>query len=243
MLTAIVLTRNEEKHIQRCLQSLAFCDQIIVIDDGSNDQTASIVQKMGARFLSRKINGDFAAQRNSADNHVDHGWILHIDADEEVSTQLSREIQNVIAQNNYAALFIKRVDIFLGKQLRHGELAKAAQKGFLRLYKKGVGQWEGSVHERFVTSASTDQLMTPLIHYAHVSVSDFLQAINCYSTLRAHELKKKGMQTNIFQLLVYPPAKFIYTFFVKGGWMDGKEGFIYSFLMSFHSFLVRAKMY
>ena len=127
--------------------------------------------------------------------------------------------------------------------MRHGEVRTSYQKGFIRLVKKGSGAWHGKVHEVFHPHVAAGQLTTPMIHDAHDGIAGFLQDINFYSTVRAHELYDKGVTSGLLDLTVRPFSKFIYTFFVLQGFRDGAAGFVYSFMMSFHAFLVRGKMY
>lgn len=263
MLSAVVLAQNEEKNIERCLQSLKFCDEILVIDDNSTDKTIDIAKKHGATVYIRALKDDFSSQRTFAQQKAKHEWILYIDADEVVSEKLQSEINAIfqdkreeIKENNYknptnyqlpatdcSAFYIRRRDHFWGKPVIHGELSTAYNTGFIRLVKKGAGEWRGEVHETYMTAMPTRRLDGFIEHYPHQSITSFLEEVNHYSTLRAKELYHAGHQPSVVELLLYPGGKFLYTYFLKQGFRDGAAGFVYSFLMSFHSFLVRAKLY
>lgn len=243
MLTAAILTHNDEKRIERCLKFLKFCDEIVIIDDNSTDTTRELARKYSVKLTKQPLENDFAAQRNRLLEQATGEWLLFIDPDEEVTTELSNEIKAILKEPKYDVYFLKRVDFFWGRPIKYGELSTASKKGFIRLVKKGSGSWKGKVHEEFVTEKPAGQLYNPLQHYPHETISEFIERVNFYSTIRAQELYKKGKKTSIWSITFFPFGKFIYTYFFKLGFTDGAEGFIYSFMMSFHSFLVRSKLY
>ncbi len=245
-LSAIVLTHNSEKMLDQCLASISFCDEIVIADDNSTDSTVAIAQKYTQKIVSHQVQDDFAAQRNWVMGQATHDWILFVDSDEVVTPELQNEIKALqVEQNKETTCYrIKRVDMFMGEKLSQGELSGAAQKGIIRLVRKATGSWKGIVHEEWVLAAGTSiTLQNALIHYPHPTIADFLRTVNRYSTLRAKELFAAKKSVNGFDLLAYPFGKFFLTYFLKGGFQDGAGGFIYSFMMSFHSFLVRAKLF
>lgn len=246
MLSVAILAKNEGDKLSRCLKSVRFADEIIVIDDESTDKTAQIAKEGGAKVLARKSNGNFASQRNYALQEAKGDWVLLVDADEEITPQLAVEVRRVTEKETddaFSAYYIRRRDFFWNKELLWGETRSAWQKGIIRLVKKNSGSWEGLVHEVFVPTAKTGVLKSFINHYAHRSIADFLASVNFYSTLRAEELHKKNKKTNILAIFLFPFGKFFYTYFIKLGFRDGAAGFVYSFMMSFHSFLVRSKLY
>lgn len=244
-LSAVILTKNEERDLTRCLKSLTFCDEVIVIDDESTDQTVEIAKQYKSKVFRRKLGSDFSSQRNFILDKAKGDWLLFIDADEVVTEELQNEIKQILhdEKNSQSVYYIKRRDIFWGKQVTHGEVRKAFKKGIIRLVRKNSGKWYGSVHEEFRAHGSSGRLHGYLDHYAHDSIKSFLYHINAYSTIRATELWKSGKRSNILELVAYPFGKFIYTYFILLGFLDGVGGFCYSFMMSFHSFLVRAKLF
>lgn len=242
MISAIVLTKNEEKNIAACLESISWCDEIIVIDDNSEDKTVEIAKKLGAKVSIRSLQDNFASQRNFGLEQAKGDWILFLDADERISQALWYEI---MAKTNapfspYAGYYIKRTDTMWGKQLKYGETGNIK---ILRLAKKDTGRWEGSVHEIWKVKGKTDILQNALMHYPHQSVKEFLHEINYYSDLRAQELRKKKVSVSWFTIILYPKAKFILNYIFKGGFLDGLPGLIFAFMMSLHSFLVRGKLW
>lgn len=244
-LSAVVLTHNSEKTIERSLAGLAFCDEIIVADDNSTDNTVAVAQKFTQKIWQHPLNGDFSAQRNWVMGQTAHDWVLFVDSDEIVTPELQNEIKNLpLEQNKDTVCYrLKRIDMFMGQKVTHGELAKAAHQGIIRLVRKGTGSWNGAVHEEWVASGNVGTLINPLFHEPHQSIAEFLREVNMYSNLRAKELYKAKKKTSWFELLAFPFGKFFYTYFIKMGFLDGPPGFIYSFMMSFHSFLVRAKLF
>lgn len=252
MLTCVIIAKNEEKTIERAIASVGFCDEIIVVDDNSTDKTALVAAHAGATILTHVLDNDFAAQRNYALEKAEGDWILYIDADEEVSAELGKEIVETIESDRHSlekeryrttAYYIKRRDVLWGRTLKYGELASTYHTGIIRLVQKKSGSWVGTVHETFKPTGHVGRLSSYLNHTPHQTIAEFLNDVNFYSGIRADELYAKHQKTSAFSIMAYPFAKFIYTYFIKFGFLDGTEGFIYSFMMSFHSFLVRAKLY
>jgi len=243
MISAVVLTHNSEKTLKRTLTSVKFCDEILIVDDGSNDNTLGIAKKYTDHIIHRTLSDNFAKQRNFAMAEAKNEWVLFVDADEEVSHELSDEIKKNINKNDFVSYYIKRRDHFWGRELHHGEVEEAYKDGFIRLMKKNTGKWVGEVHEEFVTDKPTGQLSFYLDHFPHPTLSEFIAEINRYSTLRSKELLKESYNPSIIEIMFVPIGKFMYTYFLKLGFLDGPPGFVYSFFMSFHSFLTRAKAY
>ncbi len=243
-LSAVILTKNEEKNIRRAIKSVDFCDEVLIVDDYSEDKTVEQAKKLGARVFLNHLNDDFSKQRNFAMESAKGEWVLFIDADEIVSVELKHEIKRTLYLTvPEIAYYIKRRDWFWGREVIHGEVASAAQYGIIRLVKKGSGRYAGQVHEEFKPNGPTGILINYLDHYPHQTLTEFINGVNKYSTLRAQELVQKEVRDNIVVTIMYPFGKFFYTYFVKRGFLDGAAGFVYSFMMSFHSFLVRAKSY
>lgn len=246
LLTAVVLAHNEAENLKRCLRSLSFVTEIVVVDDNSTDSTTKIAEEYNANVVKRALEDDFAAQRNAAEAIAQQDWLLYIDADEEVSQALAESIEIALDQKEQAqAYYLHRRDFYAGHELRFGEVRDVRDQGLIRLVKKGSGHWVNAVHEEFIIKKehSTGELRGFINHYPHPSLSLFLSDINHYSTLRARELTQKRNKIGVTEILLYPLGKFLYTYFWLQGYRDGVTGFTYSFMMSFHSFLVRAKLY
>lgn len=240
-ISAIILTKNEEANIQDCMKSVAWCDEIIVIDDNSTDKTVTKAQKMGAKVISHSLENDFSKQRNFAIEHATKDWILFIDADERVPKELADEIKNLLkASADVTGFYIKRHDYMWGKFLKYGETGNLY---LLRLAKKNTGKWIGRVHESWAALGKVGELRYPLLHFPHATVGEFLFEINFYSTLRAQELKSQHIKTSWMGIITYPKAKFIQNYFLRLGFLDGTPGLILALMMSMHSFLVRGKLW
>ena len=242
MISAIVLTKDEEKNIDACLDSLSWCDERIVIDDYSQDKTVDLAKKKGARVFTHSLQNDFAEQRNFGLSKAKGDWVLFVDADERVSSALWYEIMQHINESlvDVSGFYIKRLDTMWGQILRHGETGNIK---LLRLAKKDAGRWVGKVHEAWKVNGKTATLQNHLEHYPHPSVGHFLSEINFYTDLRAQELFKKKTTTNWFLIMLYPKSKFVLNYFIKRGFMDGLPGFVFAMMMSLHSFLVRSKLW
>jgi glycosyltransferase involved in cell wall biosynthesis len=250
MISAIVLTKNEEKNIKKCLKSLhQLVDEIIVIDDFSHDKTVKIAQDLGAKVYQRKLNNDFSCQRNFGLQKAKGKWVFFLDADERVSSRLKAEILKNLDITLYdrgklyqgvVGFELKRKDKFLGKWLRFGETGGLK---LVRLARKEAGKWQRPIHEVWQLKGQTAKLKNPLIHEKELTLDEFLKKIDRYSSLRAKELYKKRVRTNAFLIMAYPVGKFWQNYFFRLGFLDGQPGLVMAVMMSLHSFLVRAKLY
>lgn len=251
-LSAVILTKNEEKNVERCLRSISFCNEIIVVDDYSTDNTKNEIlkiknqnDKLNIKIFEKHLNNDFAAQRNFGLSKASNDWVLFVDADEEVSEELKKEIIGLVPPKagDINAYYLRRRDYFWNQELKYGEIKKVRDQGIVRLVKKNSGTWMGSVHEVFHSAKNIGQLECFLNHYPHPTLKEFINDVNYYSDIRAEELFNRGTKTNILEIIFFPFCKFIYNYFFNLGFLDGPAGFTYAFMMSFHSFLVRAKLY
>lgn len=246
MISTVVLTKNEEKNIVDCLESILFCQEIIVIDDNSTDRTREIVESYikinpKIKLFTRELGTNFSAQRQFGIDKSKFDWILFVDADERISKELAEEIRENIENNsNLGGFLIPRKDVMWGKMLMHGETGNIK---LLRLFNKNYGKLVGSVHEAWQSQKPVGRLINFITHYPHPTISEFLGEINFYTDIRAQELLKKKTKVNFVSIILYPKAKFFKNYFLKMGFLDGIEGFVHALLMSFHSFLVRGKLW
>lgn len=238
MISAVVLTKNEQENISDCLKSLKWCDEIIVIDDYSVDKTVKMAQTLGAKIYRRHLDNDFAGQRNFGLEKARGKWVLFVDADERISEALTAEIQSKVLSIKYNGFYLKRLDYFGGRWLKHGETATVR---LLRLAKKGAGEWQREIHETWSFNKAQDkkigELKNPLLHYPHQTISEFLDRINFYSDLHA---KNKPC---FWKIIFYPPLKFLQNYFWRLGFLDQEPGLIVALMMSLHSFLAQGKNY
>ena len=239
-ISAIILAKNEEENIKECLKGLKWCNELIVIDDYSEDKTAKIAKDLGAKVYRRSLNNNFAAQRNFGLSRTKGEWVFFVDADERVSPVLASEIKEKTRGRKYNGFFLKRQDYFGRKKLNHGETSKVR---LLRLGRKDSGSWQREVHETWLIKGKAGELNNPLLHYPHQTISEFLKEINFYSTLHAKALSKEGVKGNLWRIVFYPLAKFLQNYFLRLGFLDRMPGFIVASMMSWHSFLAQSKLY
>lgn len=245
MISAVILTKNEEQNIKKCLESIRWCDEIIIIDDNSFDRTLEIAKKYKTIIYTNHLNNDFSTQRNLGLSKAKNEWVLFVDADEIVSDALAYEISNAVElkdQNlrNFSGFYIKRLDRIWNKTLRHGETGNIQ---LLRLGKKSFGIWEGKIHEKWKINGLVGKLTNPILHYPHQNLDGFLNEINFYTDIRASELKDKKTKVFFLSILLYPLGKFVINYIFKRGFLDGMQGLVFALSMSVHSFLVRGKLW
>ncbi len=239
MLTAIILTKNEEKNIERCINSLAFCDEVVVVDDESSDNTVLLAKKLPAKVLRHKME-NYGAQRNWAIEQVKSSWIFFVDADEVVTEELGVSIQELVQKNDANGYMVHRVDYIWNHKFKYGDVGNV---WILRLARRGAGTWQGAVHETWKIDGRVAKLKGELSHYPNQTIVEFLKHINGYSTLKAKDFYEHGKKTNIFEIVLGPIWIFIKLYILKLGALDGIYGFIHAMLMSFYMFLVAGKLY
>lgn len=239
-IAAVILHHGEASSLERVLSEVSGADEIIVVHDGPEIPTAlkAVLGKYPAQVFARKLNNDFSAQRNFGLSKVNSDWTLFVDQDESVSPELWEEIRSEITQTMSKSFWISRRDIFLGQKLQHGE---TGQMQLLRLgrTKLGIGKWQRSVHEVWDVSAPHGFLRNPLWHVSSVTVTEFLQKLNGYAALEPGNRSPLSRRKVLFQLVFYPPGKFLQAVIWRSGWRDGARGWIHAFLMAYYSLIVR----
>lgn len=240
MISAVVLTHNSKATLEATLTSLAWCDEIVVVDDDSTDSTENIAQRFHVRFIPHKLAKDFAAQRNFGLSEARGEWVLFVDADEVVSDGLAGELKTAAASNVVDGYYLKRQDELWGRVLRHGETTSVR---LIRFARKGAGRWQRPVHEVWDVHGYTRTLEHPLLHFPHPNVRQFLKDINDYSTANAQYFYDKGVRVSWVTIVAYPTAKFIQNYILRLGFLDGMPGAVIAIMMSFHSFLTRGKLW
>jgi len=243
MISAVILTHNNQEMIGDVLDTLKWCDERIIVDDNSTDKTLEVVKPYNATVIQHVLVDDFAAQRNIGLGKAKGEWVLFVDSDELVPVALQKEILKAIRQqaDRVQGYYISRKDILFGRELKYGETANVK---LLRLAKKtAAGTWERKVHETWNVQGSVAYLTTPLLHYPHESISQFLRQINRYTTINARVFYNERKRVSSWQIIAYPIAKFIQNYLFRLGFLDGVAGFVIAMMMSFHSFLTRGKLW
>lgn len=241
LISAVVIAKDEADNIKRTLNSLTFCDEVIVIDDNSKDTTSEIAKKSGAKVFLRNLNGDVSGQMNFGMSKAKNEHVLFIDADEEVTEVLRKEIlQNLEAVGNKSNYQMKRIDCIWGKWVLYGEVGAFRST---RLVHKNSGEWARAVHQSFRSDLPITELQNPILHYPHQTLSGFVSHINFWSTLHAIENLREGKRSNLLKIILWPIAHFMRNYIFRLGFMDGLHGFMYALIMAIHSFLAWSKQY
>jgi glycosyltransferase involved in cell wall biosynthesis len=238
-ITATIITFNEERNIARVIESLRCCDEILVLDSGSNDRTAEIATKLGARVEEASWHG-YAAQKNIATELAAHDWILALDADESLSEALEAEIWQIKKSGPaFDGYTVPRLAQYLGRWILHSGWYPDRK---VRLFNRKKAKWVGDfVHESVVVEGRVGHLQSNLLHFTCNSLSEHLKSMDGYTTLAAQEIVARGRVPGLAQLLFDPPWTFIQTYFLKLGFMDGAEGLAIAYMAAFYNFVKYSK--
>jgi glycosyltransferase involved in cell wall biosynthesis len=224
-LSAIVITRNEEAMIRRCLESVAWADEIVVMDSGSTDATLEICRELGARV---HVTADWPGpgpQRNRAIDAASGDWVLALDADEWVTTELRREIEEVMRAPDAAVAFaIPRLSSYCGRYMRHGGWWPDY---IARLFRRGKARFAGGiVHDRLVAEGATGKLRSHLMHEPFTDMGEVLQKVNSYSSWGAQALAGEGRRCGLATAIGHGLWAFFRTYVLRHGFLDGREGLL-----------------
>lgn len=228
-LSVAIITLNEAVNLPRTLASLRLANEVVVVDSGSTDATAEIAEQAGARLIEEPWKG-FARQKNSAIAHTTGDWVLSLDADEEVSAELAREIEALLAGvPAFGAYRIPRLNHFLGRPLRHGGYWPDPK---LRLFRRGAARFEDRpVHETMRADCTVGQLRGHLIHHCYPTLDEYIEHMNRYSRASAEMLVAAGRTSRslpvfVWNALLNPGATFLYNYVFRLGFLDGREGLL-----------------
>lgn len=240
-LSVAIITLNEEENLNRTLASVAWADEIVVLDSGSTDRTAAIAATRGARFVTERWRG-FAAQKNRALDLCSSDWILSLDADEVVTPELAASIQRVLAARASDTVYsVARRNHFLGRWMRRGGYYPDRK---LRLFRRGMARFrETPVHETLSTRCTVVPLDGDLLHSAYPTLTAYLEHMEHYSTLGAEIAVARGRigkswHSFLNGVLLNPLATFLYNYVLRLGCLDGREGLL---LHLYHSTYVSWK--
>jgi glycosyltransferase involved in cell wall biosynthesis len=241
-LTVTVITFNEAAHIQDALESVAWADELLVVDSGSTDGTADLARARGARVVVREWPG-YSAQKNFAAESASHDWILSVDADERVTPELGAEIRELMVRGPAAAGYrVRRVTQYLGRWIRTTDWYPDYQ---LRLYDRRAGKWNGRrIHESVqLQQGDLSTLRGELQHYAYRDIAHHLRTIDAYTTLAAGQSDEQGRRTTPLAMALHAWFAFVRNYILRGGFRDGGPGLIISILNSYYVFLKLAKLW
>jgi glycosyltransferase involved in cell wall biosynthesis len=240
-LSATIITRNEALHLGDALQSVAWADEIVVVDSHSTDDTVAIARRYTSRVEVRDWNG-YVDQKNYAASIASNDWILSVDADERVTTALATEIRATLAPRPAAVAYrIPRVTWHLGRWIRSTDWYPDYQ---IRLYDRRSAAFTGGyVHESVSASASVGSLSAELQHYPYRNIADHVETMNRYSALAARQMHEHGRRASVFDLACHPSLAFLRNYIVRAGFCDGLAGLIVSSMNSYYVLLKFAKLW
>jgi glycosyltransferase involved in cell wall biosynthesis len=240
-LSVTVITKNEATDIGPALGSVAWADEIVVVDSESTDATVAIARGFTSRVVVRPWPG-YVAQKNYAASLASHDWILSLDADERVTPALADEIRATLATDPpHAAFRIPRVTWHLGRWIRSTDWYPDHQT---RLYDRRAAEWTGRhVHEAVVVRGTRGELRHELQHYAYRDIADHLETMDRYTTYAARQMHEAGRRAGLLQVAGHPPLAFLRNYIARGGIRDGAPGFIISAMNAYYVFLKFSKLW
>jgi glycosyltransferase involved in cell wall biosynthesis len=238
-ISAVVSAYNEEKNIENCLKSLKFADELIVIDNGSTDETGELAKKYANKVLTQKNDPQkIDIQKNLGIEEANGDWVLIVDADEQVSEELAKEIRSTIEKekSDISGYWIPRKNYIFGKWIENAGWYPDPQ---LRLVRKGKGKYSLlHVHEPIKVEGETGELKQNLIHNNYGSIAQFLTKTTVYAENEADFLLKNGYQFSHLDAIRFPMKELLNRFFARKGYKDGLHGLMLSILMAFYHFLI-----
>lgn len=221
-ITAIIPTLNEEVNVAKALASVAFADEVIVIDSYSTDKTVEIAESFGAKIIKREFD-NFSAQKNYAMQQASHDWIFLLDADEVANEKLQKEIiERAKDPKGFEGFYIYRRFYFKGKNLKYSGWR---HDKVIRLFNRRTCKYEGKVHEKIVSTGKIGFLKRKIHHYSLREIEKYRQKLDFYASLQAEELYDVGRVVTPYHLIIKPLARFFIQYFVKLGFLDGSYGF------------------
>ena len=240
-ISAVLIALDEERNIGAALESLAWADEVLVIDGGSRDNTIAECRTRGAKVIEHAFS-NYVDQKNFALDEASHNWVLSLDADERVTNALTEEIQSMALSGFQAQGYrIPRVSYYLGRFVRSTAWYPDHQ---LRLFDRRQGRWQGQyVHESVRINAEAGKLRGEILHYSYDSISDHASRLNRYSGLAAEQMCDAGRRSSLFPALVFPPFVFLKNYVIKAGFTDGSVGFIVSVMNAYYVFLKYIKLW
>jgi glycosyltransferase involved in cell wall biosynthesis len=239
-LSGLVIAQDEERDIARCVRSLDFCDEVVVVDGGSRDDTVGVAERIGARVVINPWPG-YAAQRRLALEQSSADFVLVVDADEWVSEELRDSIRRALGSAAPLAGYLLRVqNRFCGRWLRFGG---KGHDYHLRLFRRdGASYPERAVHEGAVVEGSVGRLFGPLYHESYADLSEYLRKLDRYSALSAQDRQRQGRRFSPWVAALRLPFAFVWRYFVQLGFLDGFAGYQHAALAAYGDFLKLAKL-
>lgn len=241
-LSVVIITLNEEKNLARCLASVKeVADDIVVVDSFSTDRTEVITREHDARFVQHVFEGHIE-QKNWAITQAQHAWVLSLDADEALSEELKSSILDAKKRDDVDGFTMNRLTNYCGKWIRHGGWYPDRK---LRLWDSRKGRWGGeNPHDRYEMDPGSRiaHLKGDLLHYSYHSVADHIRQVDYFTTIAAKQMHARGAKGGLLKRLVNPVAKFIGTYFMNLGFLDGAHGFTIARISAYATWLKYDKL-
>jgi glycosyltransferase involved in cell wall biosynthesis len=240
-ISAVLAARNEEANIERCLKSISWADEIVVVVEKSTDRTLEIAKRYSKRVFEVAHEEMFHKNRQKAIDKASGDWVLNIDADEEITPALRDEIKEAIKNEKFNGYRLPRKSLIFGKWIEHTGWYPDFQ---IKLFKKGKGRLPcQSIHEHIEIDGEIGTLTQDLLHYHYSSIFEFIEQMNQYTSNDAKNIIEKK-ETIIWQDAIrFPVAEFLKRFFYMEGYRDGLHGLVLSLLQSFNRLAVFAKVW
>lgn len=240
-LSVIIIVKNESANIRDCIASVAWADQIIVVDSGSMDDTVGIARKMGAEVYVHADWRGFGPQKNRALDYATHEWVLSIDADERITPQLRVEIESVLQNPQADGYEISRLSSFCGRFMHHSGWSPDY---VLRLFRRDQGRFSDVlVHESVQLQGSVAELKQPLLHYSYLDFDDVLVKLNNYSSAASLMLERREKKGSLRQAVIHGLWAFFRTYVLRAGFLDGREGFMLAVMNAENSYYRYIKLW
>ena len=240
-ISAITVCFNEEENIGRCLSSLSWCDEIVVVDSLSSDRTVEICRRYTDRVIQRPWPG-YREQKAFAHSQATKPWVFLVDADEEVPPELRDEIRAALKLlgNRYAAFSVPRLVCYLGRWWWRGGWYPDYD---IRVFRRDLARWGGSdPHEKILVDGKVRRLAHPLYHYSYRDIADHWRRINRFTTISAAELIGEGRRWRLMDNLLRPPFRFFRSYVWKRGFVEGFPGYFVAATAAIYVFLKYAKL-
>jgi len=242
-LTVVVTTWNNQEKIARCLASVKWADEIIVVDSSSTDKTREVAERFTTKIFTQPNYPMLNRNKNFGFAKAAGQWVLSLDSDEEVTPALAREIQAILRSGSqFAGYWIARKNIIFGKWIRHGLWWPDKQ---LRLFRRGLGSFPCKhVHEYLTVDGPTAELNEPYLHHNYQSISQFISKMDTiYTASEVESLSSTNYQLSWYDALRFPVSDFLKVYFAQAGYRDGLHGLVLALLQAFYSLTVFAKLW
>ncbi len=238
-----VIACNEERNLRRCLESVAWVeDRVVVVDTRSTDATERIALELGARVVLHAYEGN-VEQKNVALGHAKHDWVISLDADEALRPELAASVRDALSAGAGGpdGFLVNRVTFHLGRWIRHGDFFPDWQ---LRVFRRSRGRWAGvNPHGRVEVEGRVERLAGEIAHWSYRDLADQVERIQEFSRIQASALHAAGRRARPRDLWLRPAARFLRAYLLKQGFRDGMPGLVIAAATSFHVFLKYAKLW